>query len=448
MSELAIRVENLSKQYKIGSAPGGGATRSHYRTLRETLTNAVTSPLRRLTSGSGKSSQRKNELIWALQDVSFTVNKGQVLGVVGRNGAGKSTLLKILSRVTEPTTGLAEIHGRVGSLLEVGTGFHPELTGRENIYLNGAILGMKHAEIDRKFDEMVAFSEVEKFIDTPVKRYSSGMYLRLAFAVAAHLEPEILVVDEVLAVGDAEFQRKCLGKMSDVAQEGRTVLFVSHNMSAILRLTEETIVLDKGKLILRAPTAKAVDYYMSAGFSQLGERVWLADEIPADAHPFEPISLRVRDRQMRVMDTVRSTEPVTIEMEYRLLAPITGLRLGVYLMTARGEYVFTTFDTDDPHIFETYRVRPAGTYISRCQLPADYLNEGRYILGINASSYRIHRYFQDEQALSFNVDAAGAPGTQWPELRLGPVRPRLEWQILARDATHSAQTIHEEMGNV
>ena len=189
-----------------------------------------------------------------------------MLGIIGRNGAGKSTLLKILSRVTEPTQGYAEIHGRVGSLLEVGTGFHPELTGRENIYLNGAILGMKRTEIERKFDEIVAFSEVEKFIDTPVKRYSSGMYLRLAFAVAAHLEPEILVVDEVLAVGDAEFQRKCLGKMSDVAQEGRTVLFVSHNMSAILRLTEEAIVLDKGQMVMRAATPAAVDYYLSSGY--------------------------------------------------------------------------------------------------------------------------------------------------------------------------------------
>ena len=448
MPELAIRVENLSKQYKIGSAPGRSAARSHYRTLRETLTDAVTSPLRRLKSGNGNSKPSKNELIWALQDVSFTVNKGQVLGVIGRNGAGKSTLLKILSRVTEPTTGTAEIHGRVGSLLEVGTGFHPELTGRENIYLNGAILGMKHAEIDRKFDEIVAFSEVEKFIDTPVKRYSSGMYLRLAFAVAAHLEPEILVVDEVLAVGDAEFQRKCLGKMSDVAQEGRTVLFVSHNMSAILRLTEETIVLDKGQLVLRAPTSKAVDFYMSAGFSQQGERTWLANEIPPDAHPFEPLSMRLRDRQNRVVDTVRSTEPVTIEMEYRLLEPITGLRLGIYLLTARGEYVFTTFDTDDPQVFETYRVRPAGAYISRCQIPADMLNEGRYILGVNASSYRIRRFFQDEQALTFNVDAAGAPGTQWPELRLGPVRPRLEWQILSREGYPSTDSPYKDSVNV
>lgn len=443
MSNLAIRVEKISKEYNIGSAPGGNASRVYYHTLRETLANAVTSPLRRFRNDNNRMS-RNVETIWALKDISFDLEKGKVLGVIGRNGAGKSTLLKILSRVTEPTEGTAEIHGRVGSLLEVGTGFHPELTGRENIFLNGAILGMKRAEIEQKFDEIVAFSEVEKFIDTPVKRYSSGMYLRLAFAVAAHLEPEILVVDEVLAVGDAEFQRKCLGKMSDVAQEGRTVLFVSHNMSAILRLTEETIVLEKGQLILRAPTSQAVDYYMSTGFTQHGERVWLSEEIPGNAHPFEPLSLRVHDQQGRVVDTIRSVEPFTIHMAYRLHAPISGLRIGLYLMTARGEYVFTSFDTDEPEKFESLRTRPAGDYQSVCQIPADILNEGRYILGVNASSYRIRRYFYDEQALTFNVDAANAPGTQWPELRLGPIRPRLNWQIQS-DAKLYASTLTRDM---
>ena len=233
----AIRVINLSKRYSIGAAQ----TKFRYGMLRDVFVDSLTAPIRfakSLTSGFGNgSSPKQDNFIWALKDVSFDLDEGRVLGIVGRNGAGKSTLLKILSRVTEPTEGTVTVRGRVGSLLEVGTGFHPELTGRENIYMNGAILGMKRAEIDKKFDEMVEFSEVAQFIDTPVKRYSSGMYLRLAFAVAAHLEPEILVVDEVLAVGDAEFQRKCLGKMNDVAQQGRTVLFVSHNMSAILRLT-------------------------------------------------------------------------------------------------------------------------------------------------------------------------------------------------------------------
>jgi lipopolysaccharide transport system ATP-binding protein len=355
-------------------------------------------------------------------------------------------LLKILSRVTEPTEGQVEIHGRVGSLLEVGTGFHPELTGRENIYLNGAILGMRRNEIDRKFDEMVAFSEVEKFIDTPVKRYSSGMYLRLAFAVAAHLEPEILVVDEVLAVGDAEFQRKCMGKMSDVAHEGRTVLFVSHNMSAILRLTEETIVLDKGQLVMRAASPVAVDHYLSSGYAQIGEHVWTADEIPADSDPFRPVALRVRDAKGRVADTIRSTEPATIEIEYELRRPITGLRLGIYLMTTRGEFVFTSFDTDDAAQYDRFHVRPAGHFISRCAIPGDFLNEGRYVLGFNASTYQIKRYFQDEQALTFNVDASGAPGMQWAEIRLGPLRPRMEWQIVEAQTSAIFETVPTHSG--
>jgi lipopolysaccharide transport system ATP-binding protein len=364
-----------------------------------------------------------------LKDVSFEVKRGQVMGIIGRNGAGKSTLLKILSRVTEPTEGMAEIYGRVGSLLEVGTGFHPELTGRENIYLNGAILGMKRSEIERKFDEIVDFSEVEQFIDTPVKRYSSGMYLRLAFAVAAHLEPEILVVDEVLAVGDAEFQRKCLGKMSDVAQEGRTVLFVSHNMSAILRLTEEAIVLANGMLAYRAPSPQAIDYYMEAGFSEVGERRWEAEQISPEAAPFRPVALRVCDGQGRMVDSLRSVEPIYIEIEYALDAPLTGLRVGVYLLTMRGEYVFTSFDTDDTSRFERFSSREAGNYISRCQIPANLLNEGRYVLGVNASSYRIKRYFQDDHVLAFTVDGTGAPGKHWPESRLGPLRPALDWQI-------------------
>jgi len=422
MSDLAIRVDNLGKQYRIGATP------EKYRTLRDTLAGALSAPIRSIRRGF-MPAEDETDTIWALKDVSFNVEQGQVLGVIGRNGAGKSTLLKVLSRVTEPTAGEVEIRGRVGSLLEVGTGFHPELTGRENTYLNGAILGMQRSEIDRKFDEIVDFSGVEKFIDTPVKRYSSGMYLRLAFAVAAHLEPEILVVDEVLAVGDAEFQRKCLGKMSNVAEEGRTVLFVSHNMSAILRLTHEAIVLDHGELVMRAPTVEAVDYYMSSGFSETGERHWTREEVPANAAPFRPIALRVRDSAGYVVDVLRSTDPVTIEVEYAVEAPLQGLRVGLYLMSMRGEYVLTSFDTDDPGLFDQYSVRATGHYVSRCTIPADMLNEGRYALGINASSYRVKRYFQDEHALVFTVDGVGAPGKQWPEPRMGLVRPRLDWNI-------------------
>jgi lipopolysaccharide transport system ATP-binding protein len=417
-----IRVDHVSKRYRIG------LVHQRYQTLSEKITNALSAPLRTLRRNQMPVADGE-DTIWALRDISFDVPEGQVLGIIGRNGAGKSTLLKLLARITEPTEGSITLRGRVGSLLEVGTGFHPELTGRENIYLNGAILGMKRVEIERKFDEIIAFSEIEKFIDTPVKRYSSGMYLRLAFAVAAHLEPEILVVDEVLAVGDAEFQKKCLGKMGDVAQQGRTVLFVSHNMSAVLRLTQEAIVLEKGRLVMRAPSRQAVDYYLSAGHDSSGERVWGEDEIPASAAPFRPVALRLRDSRDKVVDSIRSTEAFTIEMEYHLDAPVTGLRIGFYLNTTRAESVFTSFDTDDPEMFEKYTNRPEGRYVSRCIVPADMLNFGRYSLGVNASAFQIRRFFQDEDALNFNVDSTGAPGMHWPEQREGVVRPRLEWNI-------------------
>ena len=243
-----IKVENLSKQYQIGGK------RAAYSTLRDTVVNTIRNPLKSIK-------QKESNSFWALNDVSFEVETGEVVGIIGRNGAGKSTLLKILSRITEPTEGKIELYGRIASLLEVGTGFHPELSGRENIYLNGAILGMRRSEIQKKFDEIVAFAEIEKFIETPVKHYSSGMYVRLAFAVAAHLEPEILVVDEVLAVGDSEFQKKCLGKMGEVAKGGRTVLFVSHQMGTIAQLCEKTLVLDKGSLQFVGDTDKAIDFY-------------------------------------------------------------------------------------------------------------------------------------------------------------------------------------------
>ena len=422
MSDPVIIAENISKAYRLGQIGSGTLTND----LKGWWARARGKPNPLLKIGQ---EELINETLWALREVSFSVGQGTVLGIIGRNGAGKSTVLKILSRVTAPTSGQIKVKGRIASLLEVGTGFHPELTGRENIYLNGAILGMKRVEIDRKFDEILDFSEVELFIDTPVKRYSSGMCVRLAFAVAAHLEPEILVVDEVLAVGDVEFQKKCLGKMGDVAQEGRTVMFVSHNMSAILRLTQESIVLEKGHLVMRAPSSEAVDYYLSAGNSKVGERIWDADEVPVDAAPFRPIAIRLLDKAGKIVDTVRSTEAFKIEMEYDLAGPLTGLRIGIYLSTARGEYVLTSFDTDDQAHFEKHGSRPAGHYVSGCMLPPDFLNGGRYTLGVNASSYRVRRYFMDEQALSFNVDTSGAPGMQWSEPRPGVLRPRLEWKI-------------------
>jgi lipopolysaccharide transport system ATP-binding protein len=415
----AVSVENIGKQYKIFSEV------NRYMTLRDKIVDTIKSPLKTLLHPTG------SETFWALRNISFDVDHGMVLGIIGKNGAGKSTLLKILSRVVEPTEGRAEIRGRVGSLLEVGTGFHPELTGRENIYLNGAILGMKKADIDRRFDEIVAFSEIEQFLDTPVKRYSSGMYMRLAFSVSAHMEPEILIVDEVLAVGDAEFQKKCLGKMSEVAGGGRTVLFVSHNMSAVLRLTQECIILEHGKMIKRAPSQEAVDYYLSNDYEQGGERRWKADEMP-ESKQFKPISLKVLNNKNVVTDSLRSVEPMTIEFEYEVDSPIQGLRTGIYLTTTRGEFVFTSFDTDEVSLFNTHTERKSGHYISRCTLPANMLNEGRYVVGVNASIYRVKSFFTDQNAMTININPSGAPGMQWGETRQGVIRPALEWEIIRK----------------
>ncbi len=305
MSAPAIRVSGLGKRYRIGE-------RVRYKSLRETISNAVTRTFR--------GGRRAEETIWALKDVSFEVAPGEVVGVIGRNGAGKSTLLKILSRITEPTEGRVELHGRVGSLLEVGTGFHLELTGRENIYLNGAILGMKRAEIDRKFDEIIAFAEIERFLDTPVKHYSTGMYLRLAFAVAAHLEPEILLVDEVLAVGDSDFQKKCLGKMGDVARGGRTVIFVSHNMAAVENLCDRALVLSQGGLMFEGDKSDAITQYLRA-----------------DGHPTDTL----RDRR----DRVGSGDVRFVGFELRDVrgTPLTAAHSGqdvdiVFFFETRGGY--------------------------------------------------------------------------------------------------------------
>jgi lipopolysaccharide transport system ATP-binding protein len=311
MDDPAIVVEGLGKEYCIGSAAPS------YSALRDQVADVFAAPFRRLNSAlrRTKDSQglRDETLFWALKDVSFEVKRGEVVGLIGRNGAGKSTLLKILSRITEPTTGFAKINGRVGALLEVGTGFHPELTGRENIYLNGAILGMKRAEIVRHFDEIVAFSEVEKFIDTPVKRYSSGMHLRLAFAVAAHLEPEILFVDEVLAVGDAAFQKKCLGKMDNVAKQGRTVLFVSHNMGAVSGLCSRGIWVDRGQIAEDGPVNKVVSRYLNdsnQGFSHFAPG---RDLVRAE---LRIVSVRILDESHHPTIEVRADKPLTIRIDY------------------------------------------------------------------------------------------------------------------------------------
>jgi ABC-type polysaccharide/polyol phosphate transport system ATPase subunit len=326
MSDIAIRVENLSKKYSIGET-------IRQDTLRDALAHALPR-IARISRRNGNSSNSSNSRqessseFWALKDVSFEVKRGEVVGVIGRNGAGKSTLLKVLSRITEPTSGVAEIHGRVGSLLEVGTGFHPELTGRENIYLNGAILGMKRVEIDRKFDEIVAFAEIEKFLDTPVKRYSSGMYVRLAFAVAAHLEPEILLVDEVLAVGDAAFQKKCLGKMGDVAKEGRTVLFVSHNMGAIRTLCERGVYISDAKITFDGDSIEAIAQYL--------EDNALLTEVQPIRLPLESACGSLR---LITMNVGINKKDIFIAIQIEALKPLPLIGLGFEIRGVREELV-------------------------------------------------------------------------------------------------------------
>src|SRR5436190_13166306 len=326
-----IRVENLGKQYTIG------AKAEPYTTLRESLVRTARKPLD-MIRGNGK---RTEEQFWALKDVSFDVMPGEVVGIIGRNGAGKSTLLKILSRITEPTSGKVELFGRVGSLLEVGTGFHPELTGRENIFLNGAILGMRREEIAKKFDEIVDFAEIEEFLDTPVKRYSSGMYVRLAFAVAAHLEPEILVVDEVLAVGDAQFQKKCLKKMKDVGEHGRTVLFVSHDMQAMSRLCERVAWLDAGKIKADGEAQSVIGSYLTEQSNKEAERVWAIESAPGN-EVVRLRSVRVRNRDGQTVSSVDITEPVSVEMEYDVLSDGVVMSPNIHFYGPRGDCLFVS----------------------------------------------------------------------------------------------------------
>lgn len=341
MSNMAIRVETLGKQYTIGGAI------DKTKTFRESLVDAVASPYRRLRkvmSGGAATSARTDETFWALQGIDFTIEQGEVVGIIGHNGAGKSTLLKILSRITEPTVGKATLYGRVGALLEVGTGFHPELTGRENVYMNAAILGMSRKEINRKFDEIVDFAEVEQFIETPVKHYSSGMTLRLGFAVAAHLEPEILIVDEVLAVGDASFQRKCLVKMNDVAGEGRTVLFVSHNMAAVQNLCSRAIWLTQGSVYKDGEVGEVIADYTNAVSDVIEEIVW---DNPADAPGNDQI--RVHRIRIRNADDPREgitvSSPVELYFEYWNQSPGLHLNLSIHLFNNQEVMVLNTFPT-------------------------------------------------------------------------------------------------------
>jgi lipopolysaccharide transport system ATP-binding protein len=368
----AIRVEGLGKCYCVRQ----GQELTRYRTLRESLSSLVRSPF----GGRGKGEERDE--FWALKDVSFEVQPGEVVGIIGRNGAGKSTLLKILSRITKPTTGRVHLNGRVGSLLEVGTGFHPELTGRENIYLNGSILGMSRKEIDRRFDEIVAFAEVERFLDTPVKRYSSGMYVRLAFAVAAHLQPEILIVDEVLAVGDAAFQKKCLGKMQDVAKHGRTICFVSHNMPAVLQICRRAIVVRQGEIIFDGSAQEATDYYLGEGrerqsevcsFEAKGRPDWVN-------HRATLLSCRMRNED-RCWSMPYGGE-IALEISVQVKKPLDYLELGLALCTATGFEIASSLSCDSLPLTPT----APGRYTASVSFPSLTLAPGQYFFGLGLRS--------------------------------------------------------------
>jgi lipopolysaccharide transport system ATP-binding protein len=412
-----IKVDHLAKQYRIGTQD------SAYATIRETLVVKATTLWKR--------TPKQQKRIWALRDVSFEVRPGEVVGIIGRNGAGKTTLLKVLSRITEPTTGRIELHGRVGSLLEVGTGFHPELTGRENIYLNGSILGMRRREIDARFDEIVAFAEVSEFVDTPVKRYSSGMYLRLAFAVAAHLEPEILLVDEVLAVGDVQFQKKCMGKIEQVAGEGRTVLFVSHNMPAVQRLCTRGILLSDGKVTRDGDVRSAVREYLTLDLGQFGERTWPNQEVAPGDQVARLKAVRALNDRVEVASEFSVRDDWYLEVEFWVLAPGFNINVNVFLYDESGTLIFVAGDFQNAEWQN--KTRQVGIHRSRCKIPGDLLNDGtiRVLAAVYSPPSTLRGIERDAISVRINEDlsTSGARGFYpgpWPG---GAVRPSLEWEF-------------------
>jgi lipopolysaccharide transport system ATP-binding protein len=421
MNDVAIRIEGLSKRYRIGEL-------KYYKALRDTLTDMLYAPFRAAASILKRPSNTvsQDNFIWALKDISFDVKRGKAIGIIGRNGAGKSTLLKVLSRITEPTAGNAEVHGRVGSLLEVGTGFHPELTGRENIYLNGAIMGMKKAEIEHKFDEIVAFAEVERFIDTPVKHFSSGMYIRLAFAVAAHLEPEILMVDEVLAVGDAAFQKKCLGKMGDISGEGRTVLFVSHNMGAIKQLCQRAILLNNGMVEHSGPTGEVVARYLEGERgAEAAEYVWSGKDAPGDESA-RLKAIRLCSGSGEPRSAFGTDEPVYVEVEYTILKRVSPFRVGFSLHGSDGSYIF--YSSDDDKREHAGQPRAPGEYVSRCRIPENWLNVGGYFVHIVGGIFGVRQIFKGPR-LDFTVISSGGATSRFGERRRGILCPTLDWEV-------------------
>jgi lipopolysaccharide transport system ATP-binding protein len=424
MTESAIRIEHLGKRYIIPAR-----RRSTQPMLRDALADSVRSVVDRVKSLAGESvnGSRQTE-IWALRNVSFEVPHGQILGIVGQNGAGKSTLLKILSRITEPTEGRAEIRGRVASLLEVGTGFHPELTGRENVYLSGTFLGMKKAEIDRKLDEIIEFSGVATFIETPVKHYSSGMYVRLAFAVAAHLDPDILIIDEVLAVGDVAFQRKCLAKMEDVREHGRTVLFVSHNMTAVSRLCERAILISDGSVQNDGPATEVVSAYLASSLSKTARREWLDARTAPGTEVARLRSTRVRTEAGATAEAVDIRHRIGLEMVFDVLQPGHVL-VPHFLLTVQATIVaFTTLDLDPEW---RGRPRPVGRFTSTAWVPGNLLAEGVVLVNVGLRGFDppVSHFFEGDTIAFQVVDTAEGDSARgdWDGALMGVVRPLLKW---------------------
>lgn len=417
MAELAVRVEGLGKQYQLGIHASG------YGRLSESLTNAVRAPFRR--HSPGVQSPQKREVLWAIREVSFEVAQGEVVGIIGRNGAGKTTLLKVLSRITEPTEGEAELRGRAGALLEVGTGFHPELTGRENILLNGAILGMRRREIQSKLDEIIEFAEVERFIDTPVKRYSSGMYVRLAFSVAAHLNPEILIVDEVLAVGDVAFQKKCLGRMDAVARTGRTVLFVSHNMGAVTRLCHRAILLERGRVHAEGPVSEIVRQYLDLTLPRQSTAEFRVPDNPKI--PFQVLGVAVVDEQQKPIPSFELWDQAQIRIDFAVRSKLAGSNLSLSV-SREGAEVFNSFDIDlSPDLFED---RPPGRFQALVPVPRGLLPAGVYTVSVSTGMMAASGGIDIQRdVVSFEVTSHREDISHKSYSRGAAVLAQLEWHV-------------------
>jgi lipopolysaccharide transport system ATP-binding protein len=428
-----LSVSSVSKRYSVHHLRSPA-----YGSLREAISEGAGALAARVL---GRSTPREfDEEFWALKDVSFDLEQGERLGVIGRNGAGKSTLLKLLSRITEPTEGRITIHGRVSSLLEVGTGFHPELTGRENIFLNGTILGMTSREIRRRFDEIVAFAEIEQFLDTPVKRYSSGMYVRLAFSVAAHLEPEILIVDEVLSVGDAQFQRKCLGKMEEVNKQGRTVIFVSHNMTAVASLCSKCLLLEKGSVKAIGDPVAVTGTYSQGGYSGKGSLLTLPEDAKEAGDNVARLRwARIVDEQCNPIDVIKRSQRIGIQMRYDVLEPGHKPIPNIHLFT-QGQYVLVSSPPD-------WKNTAPGGYIATMWIPEYFLNEGLYVAGVavsNMSPARAHFYLPDGLIFTVIDDVNDRDRNEYVQAIPGVIRPRMAWTSNTSEASRhsdSARTV-------